>query len=84
MPQVNGGIIRDRRRRLGVKLGEFARRVNVKYQTLANIESNQQSGGVSIEVIYRIADGLGCEAGDLLAGACAEDEAPEPKGAAAA
>lgn len=66
MPQVHGSIIRSRRQRLGIKLGEFAKRADVNYKTLANIESGHSNGGVSIEVVYRIADALGVEADDLL------------------
>lgn len=66
MPQVNGSIIRSRRQRLGIKLGEFAVRAGVNYKTLANIESGHNSGGVSIEVVYRIADALGAEADEFL------------------
>lgn len=69
MPQVNGSLIRSRRQRLGIKLGEFAKRAGVNYKTLANIESGLRDGSpytASIEVIHRIADALGADADDLL------------------
>jgi transcriptional regulator with XRE-family HTH domain len=69
MPQVNGRLIRGRRQRLGIKLGEFAKRAGVGYKTLANIESGLSDGSpysASIEVVYRIADALGMDADDLL------------------
>ena len=83
MPVVKHAEIRASRQRLGIKLGEFAERVGVKYKTLANIECGTQKF-VSIEVVYRIAQGLGRDAEDLLAEEAAEDEACQAKGAAAA
>lgn len=71
MPPVKHAEIRRRRQRLGVKLGEFAKRSGVGYKTLANIECGTQRF-VSIEVIHRIANTLVAlgdktEADDLLA-----------------
>lgn len=73
MPAVKGAEIRARRQRLGMKLGQFARHAGVGYKTMANVECGHQRP--SIEVVHRIADALGVEAGELLAG--------EPGGAAA-
>jgi transcriptional regulator with XRE-family HTH domain len=86
MPAVKGAEIRARRQRTGMKLGEFARHAGVGYQTLANIECGHQ-WTVSMEVIYRIAAGLGMkpdDAGQLLADTGPEaGSAPAPKGVAA-
>jgi transcriptional regulator with XRE-family HTH domain len=72
MPAVNGGDVRRRRQRTGLKLGPFCKRYKVNYQTLANIESKNQPA--SLEFLHRLAGVLGCEAEDLLAdepnGAC--------------
>lgn len=64
MPAVKNDEIRRRRQRLGIKLGEFAKRTGVKYQYVANIESGCSKPG--IEVVYILARELGCEAEDLL------------------
>ena len=66
MPAVKGKEIRERRRRLGLKLGEFAEASGIKYKTAANIES-KNGQPVSIEVIHRFAKILGTEAETLLA-----------------
>jgi predicted transcriptional regulator len=68
MPAVNGREIRERRRRLGLKLGEFAEQSRVAYKTVANIES-KGSQACSIEVVNRFAAILGTEAEDLLVNA---------------
>lgn len=79
MPPVNGREIRQRRQRLGIKLGPFAALARVGYKTLANMES-KPGYPVSIEVLHRIADSLGngTKAEDLI-----EDE-DEPEAVAAA
>jgi transcriptional regulator with XRE-family HTH domain len=66
MPAVNGKDIRERRQRLGIKLGKFAELSGVAYKTLANIESGGQEKTVSIEVVWRLANTFGIEADDLL------------------
>jgi transcriptional regulator with XRE-family HTH domain len=66
MPAVRGAEIRSRRQRLGIKLGEFAKRSGVGYKTLANIESGHQRF-VSIEVVHRIASALTETAPEKLA-----------------
>jgi transcriptional regulator with XRE-family HTH domain len=66
MPAVKGKEIRERRQRLGLKLGEFAKASRIAYKTAANIES-KSGQPVSIEVVYRFAKILGVEdATDLL------------------
>ena len=65
MPAVKGEEIRERRQRLGLKLGEFADAARIKYKTAANIES-KSSQLVSIEVVHRFAKILGTEAENLL------------------
>lgn len=64
MPAVKRLEIRQRRQRLGEKLAQFSERAGVRYQTLANIESGCQVP--SIEVVYRIANALGCDAEEIL------------------
>jgi transcriptional regulator with XRE-family HTH domain len=68
MPQVNGSVIRDKRQRLGIKLGEFAKLAGVNYKTLANVESGHNGGGASMEFVYLVAAALGddVDADDLL------------------
>jgi transcriptional regulator with XRE-family HTH domain len=65
MPAVRGTEIRQRRQRLGIKLGEFSELTRVKYKTVANIESGG-SKVASIEVVHRFARVLGCEITDLM------------------
>jgi transcriptional regulator with XRE-family HTH domain len=65
MPAVNGKAIRERRRRKGLKLGEFAEAARIAYQTMANIEC-RGSQVVSIEVVHRFAALLDAEAEELL------------------
>ena len=67
MPAVKGKEIRQRRQRLGLKLGEFSALAGVKYKTLANIESGRQELSVSIETVWRLANAFGIEADELLA-----------------
>lgn len=64
MPAVDGKAIREKRQRLGLKIGQFAAASGVATQTVANVESNGQA--VSIEVVYRFARVLGTDAMDLL------------------
>lgn len=63
--RVKHTAIRERRQALGIKQPEFARRAEVSYQHLNNIECGRKQP--SIEVVHRIARALGCEASDLLA-----------------
>ena len=65
MPAVKPDEIRQRRRRLGLKLGEFAARAGVNYHTLKNVECGNKSPG--IELVHVLAGALGCHAEDLLA-----------------
>lgn len=65
MPAVKGREIRDRRKRLGLTLGEFADAARIKYKTAANIES-KKGQLVSLVVVYRFCKILGTEAEDLL------------------
>jgi transcriptional regulator with XRE-family HTH domain len=65
MPAIKGREIRQRRQRLGIKLAEFSELTRTNIKTIANIESRDQI--TSIEVVYRFAKVLGCEAEDLLA-----------------
>jgi transcriptional regulator with XRE-family HTH domain len=67
MPAVRNEEIRRRRRRLGLKLGEFAATTGIKYQTYANIESGCQTP--SIEYVYKIAIALDADATELLVNA---------------
>jgi transcriptional regulator with XRE-family HTH domain len=66
MPAVKGREIRERRQRRGIKLAEFAELTRIKYKTIANVES-KSSQLVAIEVVYRMAMVLECDARDLLA-----------------
>lgn len=67
MPAVRTEEIRRRRQRLGLKLGEFAAKAGIKYQTFANIESGCQKP--SIEYVYKIAIALDADAEELLVNA---------------
>jgi transcriptional regulator with XRE-family HTH domain len=82
MPAVKRAEIRRRRQETGMKLGQFAEHAGVGYKTLANIECGTQKF-VSIEVVHRIAKGLGLTAKDILAEENTDDEMPEASGAAA-
>lgn len=73
MPQVNGAEIRERRRRLGLKPAEFALQIRISRSHLVNIELGHKDP--AIEVVWRIANIFGIEAGDLMA--------DEPNGTAA-
>jgi transcriptional regulator with XRE-family HTH domain len=66
MPLVKGREIRERRQQRGIKLAEFAALTRIAYKTTANIES-KSSQLVAIEVVYRMAAVLECDARDLLA-----------------
>lgn len=77
----DGKAVRRLRQRTGQKLGEFSENCGVSYQTLANLESEQQN--VSFEILYRIADGLGCSIEAVLSAAGREELLPHANGDAA-
>ena len=60
----NGAEIRRRRRELGIKPLEFARRVDLQVSSLNHIELNSRRP--SIEALHRIARELGCTVDDVL------------------
>lgn len=66
MPQVRGSEIRQRRLRLGLKKSELATLTRSTYKTIDHLEHGRQ--GASIELVYRLANAIGAEPEDLLAG----------------
>lgn len=62
--QPAGAVIRDRRQRQGITIGEFAQRVFVSESHLGNIERGRMKA--SVETLARIALALGCSLDELI------------------
>lgn len=72
MPQVVGSVVRDHRRKLGLKVGELARRVEISTQHLDNIEAGRRPA--SIELIHRLANELDAPLDSLLVEPSTDDD----------
>ncbi len=59
-----GRCIRDLRTSQGLSLRTFGKMIGVDYQHVMNVENGKC--GVTIDVLYRIASGLGVRVKDLI------------------
>ena len=61
-----GGVIRERRLRLGLSLAEVAERVSCGKSTLSEIETGARERPPGADVLARLEDSLGFDAGQLV------------------
>lgn len=57
----SGGWIRTMREALGMTRVQLAKRINVKPQTLADLEAYEATGKITLESLRKLANALGCQ-----------------------